>query len=65
MACFTIGTRTLEIEHEMNKPIARYEMPLICEVIGDHSLDKEQLIDYLYRVLNFAESRRIIDSTAN
>ena len=36
-----------------DKPIVKYEIPVICEVIGDNPLDREQLIDYLSKGIRF------------
>jgi len=40
-----------QIEHDLNKDkhVARYQIPVICEVIGDTPLEISQLIDYLYK----------------
>jgi hypothetical protein len=44
-----------QIEKSLNadKPVVRYEIPVICEVIGENPLDIEQLIDYLSRGTRF------------
>jgi hypothetical protein len=45
--------KQIERSLNKNKPIVRYEIPVICEVIGDNPLDKEQLIDYLSKGIRF------------
>jgi hypothetical protein len=42
-----VAIKTIEQDLNKGKPVVRYEIPMICEVIGDNPLDPEQLMDYL------------------